>query len=477
RLMQELPGGGAMVAVQAAEDEVTLTEGVSIAAINGPTSVVVAGDEAEVLEIAAGFEAQGRKTKRLTVSHAFHSPHMDGMLEAFREVASGLTFNAPRVPIVSNLTGAVVSAEEMCAPEFWVRHVREAVRFLDGVRVLEAEGVTTFVELGPDGVLSAMAQDCVTADGAVFVPVMRGGRGEAEALTAAVAQAHVRGVTVDWEAFFAGTGAHRVDLPTYPFQRQRYWPEISVRSQDIAAPGSVDGWRYRVAWRSLAGVGSSSRLSGEWLVVVPEVGSSADVVGGLVERGASVRELVLAPGDEVDRGVLAGRLGVGVAASLAGVVSLLPGVVSTAVLVQALGDAGVVAPLWCVTRGAVSTGASDRLRDVGQAGIWGLGRVVALEHPERWGGLVDLPVTVDGRALSRLVGVLAGAVAGEDQVAVRSAGVFGRRLVRAPQYDAEGSVWAPGGTVLVTGGTGALGAEVARWLVRGGAEHVVLTSR
>ncbi|WP_269859758.1 hypothetical protein, partial [Streptomyces sp. RPT161] len=104
----------------------------------------------------------------------------------------------------------------------------ETVRFLDGVRTLEAEGVTTFVELGPDGVLSAMAQECVTSDGAAFVPVLRGGRAEAETLTAAVARAHVRGVAVDWEALFKGTGACRVELPTYAFQRRRYWPEITL---------------------------------------------------------------------------------------------------------------------------------------------------------------------------------------------------------------------------------------------------------
>ncbi|MGW7008790.1 type I polyketide synthase, partial [Streptomyces sp. NPDC054933] len=228
RLMQELPRGGAMVAVQAAEDEVTLTEGVSIAAINGPTAVVIAGNESKVLEIAAGFEVQGRKTKRLAVSHAFHSPHMDGMLEAFREVASGLTFEAPRIPIVSNLTGAVVSAEEICAPEFWVRHVREAVRFLDGVRVLEAEGVTTFVELGPDGVLSAMAQDCVMAEDAAFVPVLRRDRAESESLTTALALAFSRGIAVDWAAYFTGSRARRVELPTYAFQHERFWPDVAA---------------------------------------------------------------------------------------------------------------------------------------------------------------------------------------------------------------------------------------------------------
>ncbi|MEU8480896.1 type I polyketide synthase, partial [Streptomyces hygroscopicus] len=241
RLMQELPAGGAMIAVQASEDEVAplLTERVSIAALNGPTSVVIAGDEDAALEIAAGFEAQGRKTKRLTVSHAFHSPRMDGMLEAFREVAQGLTYEAPRIPIVSNLTGELVSAEEIATADFWVRHVREAVRFLDGVRTLEAQGVSTYVELGPDGVLTAMAQECVTdADPAGFAAALRKDRPEAEALTAAVARAHVRGVAVDWEAFFAGSGAHRTELPTYPFQRERYWLEAPAGAVgDVASAG------------------------------------------------------------------------------------------------------------------------------------------------------------------------------------------------------------------------------------------------
>ncbi|MEU1948011.1 type I polyketide synthase, partial [Streptomyces sp. NPDC020125] len=248
RLMQELPAGGAMVAVQASEDEVAplLTERVSIAALNGPTSVVIAGDEDAALEIAASFEAQGRKTKRLTVSHAFHSPRMDGMLEAFREVAEGLTYEAPRIPIVSNLTGGVVSAEEITTADFWVRHVREAVRFLDGIRTLEARNVTTFIELGPDGVLTAMAQECVTdaESDTAFVSVLRKDRPEAEALTTAVTRAHVRGVAVDWAAFYAGTGATRLapdelaELPTYAFQRQRYWPKVSsLFLGDVAAVG------------------------------------------------------------------------------------------------------------------------------------------------------------------------------------------------------------------------------------------------
>ncbi|MEU1949566.1 type I polyketide synthase, partial [Streptomyces sp. NPDC020125] len=484
RLMQELPAGGAMVAVQASEDEVLplLTERVSIAALNGPTSVVIAGDEDEAVAIAAGFEAQGRKTKRLTVSHAFHSPRMDGMLEAFREVAEGLSYETPRIPIVSNLTGGVVSAEEITSPDFWVRHVREAVRFLDGVRALEAQGVTTFVELGPDGVLTAMAQECVTGGNAAFVAALRKDRPEAEALTTAIARAHVRGVVPDWSGYFAGTGARRVDLPTYAFQHRRYWPEEPVASR---AAAGVDAWRYQVAWKPLS-LGSAARLSGVWLVAAPAEDTAAEawtdgVVRTLTERGAEVRRLDLAAAE--DRAGIAERLRTAAdGGAVAGVLSLLAtgdadALLPTAAVVQAMGDAAIDAPLWCATRGAVSTGRQGELVDPARAQVWGLGRVAALELPDRWGGLIDLPETMTDRVLSRLAVVLAGA-GDEDQIAVRASGVFGRRLARATARQvAEAEGWSARGTVLVTGGTGALGGQVARWLIDKGAEHVVLTSR
>ncbi|MEU7466927.1 type I polyketide synthase, partial [Streptomyces griseofuscus] len=170
-LMQALPPGGAMAAVQATEDEVLarLTDGVGVAAINGPQSVVVSGEEEAVLAVAEAFAAQGRKTSRLKVSHAFHSPLMDPMLEEFAQAIHDLTYNEPRIPVVSNLTGRLA---EPYTPEYWVRHVREAVRFADGVRTLHDLGVTTFVEVGPGGVLSGMAQGCL--DEAVTVPVLRG---------------------------------------------------------------------------------------------------------------------------------------------------------------------------------------------------------------------------------------------------------------------------------------------------------------
>ncbi|WP_268874152.1 type I polyketide synthase [Streptacidiphilus melanogenes] len=545
RLMQALPSGGAMVAVQASEDEALplLSDQVGIAAVNGPTSVVLSGAEQAVLAVAEQLAEQGRKTKRLTVSHAFHSPLMDPMLDEFRSVAESLEFHAPQIPIVSTLD----QSADFTAPEYWVRHVREAVRFRDAVATLEREGVRTFLELGPDGTLSALGQDCVTED-AVFAPVLRGDRAEARTLTLALAQAQVRGVVVDWRAFYAGRGASRVDLPSYAFQHRRYWPTAAawaetatagpagtdavdarfweaVESGDLQAltatldldgdqplssvlpaltawrrqsrdRSTVDGWRYRIGWRPTTEAPRAG-VTGHWLLVVPASQRDHEwpvaAERALSQRGVTVHRVEFDAPTTADRAVLAERLRAARPEGgepLDGVLSLValddsphPGLPSvpaalsgTLALVQALGDAGIEAPLWCATQGAVSTGRSDRLEHPGQAQIWGLGRVVAQEYPERWGGLVDLPETADERALGRLVAVLGG-LGDEDHLAIRPSGVLARRLLRAPSGEAPAAGWNPRGTALVTGGTGALGAHVARWLARAGAEHLVLTSR
>ncbi|MDF9815655.1 type I polyketide synthase [Streptomyces sp. SPB162] len=227
RLMQQLPSGGAMAAIQATEAEVLprLTERVGIAAVNGPTSIVVSGEEDAVGQVVTYFDELGRKTKRLTVSHAFHSVHMEPMLEEFGTIAAGLTYNAPAIPIVSTLTGRAAAPEELTDPAYWVRHVREAVRFADAVATLEQRGVTGFLELGPDAVLSAMGAESVTDPAAsVLLPALRRDRDEARTLVEAVTRLHLRGVGVDWRAFFAGrAAAGLVDLPTYAFQHRGYW--------------------------------------------------------------------------------------------------------------------------------------------------------------------------------------------------------------------------------------------------------------
>nr|WP_255306520.1 type I polyketide synthase [Streptomyces sp. Wb2n-11] len=299
RLMQALPSGGAMVAVQATEDEVLplLVDGVSIAAVNGPSSVVVSGDEQAVLEVAAQLVELGRKTTRLRVSHAFHSPLMDPMLEEFRTVAEGLSYAEPVIPVVSNLTGGVASAEELCSAGYWVRHVRETVRFADGIRTLAEQGVTTFLELGPDGVLSAMAQESVS-EGAVTVPALRKDRAEGSTVLAALAQLHVRGVPTEWTTLF--TGARRVDVPTYAFQRQWFWPAGPLGgSGDVRAAGLESAEHPLLgATVELAGI-ESALVTGRLSVQSHPWLADHAVMGQVLLPGTALLELAIRAGDEV----------------------------------------------------------------------------------------------------------------------------------------------------------------------------------
>ncbi|MFH8446746.1 type I polyketide synthase [Streptomyces sp. NPDC018026] len=588
RLMDALPQGGAMLAVEAAEDEVVpvLPEGVGIAAVNGPTSVVVSGTETGVETVGEHFGGLGRRVSRLRVSHAFHSPLMEPMLDEFRAVVTSLSYAEPTVPVVSNVSGAVAGAGELTDPGYWVRHVREPVRFADGVGALRELGVVRFVECGPDPVLTGLARQTLDAldtdaDEVVFAPVLRKDRAEDVTAVTALGQVFASGGTVDWAAFYAGRGAGRVDLPTYAFQRRRYWStdtmpaeagpghgsgsaargtenvgpvdtvdaafwdavqrgdssslaaelELSADELDAVVPALagwrhrrqeaalLDSWRYRVTWKpteasAFDAPSDASATAETWLVVLPPAGAG-DTAGRIAEALAAEVKVVSLEVAEPDRAVLAGELREAVsAAGPRRVLSLLAlddrphpthpvlteGGAATVLLAQALQDAEVAAPLWCVTRGAVAVDDSAELLSPHQSALWGLGASLGLDQPGSWGGMIDLPGEPDAQAVRRLSAVLR-ADNGEDQVAVRANGVFVRRMVRSPLGAEPGTAprtqgtggsetgtgsgsgtssrrrFAAGGTVLVTGGTGGLGAHVARTFAQNGAEHLVLTSR
>ncbi|NUT50142.1 MAG: acyltransferase domain-containing protein, partial [Saccharothrix sp.] len=311
RLMDRLPAGGAMVAVDAEEAEVRpllVGRAVSVAAVNGPRAVVLSGDEEAVAEVVAILAARGRRTTRLRVSHAFHSARVEPVLEEFRRVVEGLRLNPPGIPLVSALTGRLATAGELTSPGHWVRHVREPVRFLDAVRDLTARGAGVLLELGPDSVLTSAARDC--AADATVLPTLRRGRSEVRGLLTALAGLHVRGHGVDWRAA-GGPGGRRVPLPGYPFQRKRHWlaavPEgegdaaaAESTPGDLAVPAAGSG----VAGSGVVGADVPSAESG---VVGADVAAGGGVVGADVEFVEVVRERVAVvleaePGEvELDR--------------------------------------------------------------------------------------------------------------------------------------------------------------------------------
>jgi acyl transferase domain-containing protein/acyl carrier protein len=562
KALAALSGRGGMVSL--AEPAAVVAERIaswggrlSVAAVNGPDVTVVSGEPAALEEMAAACEADGVRARRLPVDYASHSPQVDAIRAEILAALDGVTPGPAMVPMISAMTGEWLEGAAADAG-YWFDSLRAPVDFARAVTVLAADGYRVFIEASPHPVLTAAVSQTLdtlehAAGTAVTGTLRRGDAGPARLLSS-LAAAHAAGITVDWAAVLPP--ARRVELPTYAFQHQRYWPRPSLDSDASEQTGgngyrdteergtaeaqfwaAVDGgdvaglagalelderagmgqflstladwrrrkrtesatasWRYRISWVTAPDSGLVT-LTGVWLLVIP-ADTGQDLAHACAQamaaRGARV-VVVEADPAEVDRAALASRLGRVLddeedarVAGVSGVVSLLAvaeeplplhpavptGLAATVGLVQALGDAGIDAPLWVVTSGAVAVTDAEAVRRPVQAMAWGLGLVAGLEHPGRWGGMVDIPRVLDKRAGARLCAVLAGC--GEDQVAVRASGIWARRLARVAPSTGNGHAWATRGSVLVTGATGMIGPHVTRWLAEQGAARLVLATR
>ncbi|WP_233153855.1 type I polyketide synthase [Scytonema sp. HK-05] len=583
RLMQSLPADGEMVAVFADEKEIREVtkinnKTVAFAAFNGSGNTVISGSAQAVQAVCVELEAAGIKTKKLQTSHAFHSPLMEPILAQFAEVAATINYAPPQITIISNLTGSQLTFEEI-SPDYWCRHLRSGVQFAKSINTLHASGYEVFVEIGSKPTLLGMGRNCLSEQVGVWLPSLRPGHEDWRVLLQSLGELYVRGADVDWSGFDQDYGRRRVMLPTYPFQRQRYW--VNIRENEHSQAGnlfqektqspimkllsqgdtqqvvqnlekagelsenelqllpkllqllikqdqqlltaSIKDWLYEVQWQQLprdveTRHGSSVqkngiRKAGTWLIFADLEGVGQTLAKLLRSRGNTC--ILVYPGNSynikegetwsinpyspVDFEFLFQKV-LGMERPLQGIVHLWSleaelawdltvssleqaqtfGVGSVLHLLQAVikklnfASASPLPRLWLVTRGAVPAG--SELPGVAQASLWGLGKVVALEHPELWGGMLDLAPNSTNDEAKDILAEIEDSL-GEDHIALRNGNRYVARLVPKQQEESKQVTLRSDGTYLITGGLGALGLKVAHLLVSQGARQLVLTGR
>ncbi|WP_394827281.1 SDR family NAD(P)-dependent oxidoreductase [Pendulispora albinea] len=509
RALAELAGRGAMMAVELPAHELSAYVGrfggaLAVAAINSPRSATVSGDARALDALLGDLARDGVFALKLPGDLASHGDQVEVLRSPLLEAFSGIVPREGTVPFYSTVTGQRTPGAALDAA-YWYENLRRTVRFGDAARAAMEDGHRFFIEISPHPVLMLPLQETIEATEvpAVAVGSLWHDEGDMARMLASLAELHVHGRELDWKTVVPE--GRRAPLPSYAFRRERHWLDAFA----APAPGSrsrqgdeatIDACRYRIVWRPLErDPRPRPRPGGAWWLVLPDACSDEEAralalhLGHAGARITTIRVPDEDPGDGAERALLVAHLREARArcgSAPDGVLSLLGfderpmpaypavprGLARTLALVQALGDESLEAPLWVLTRGGVSVGPHDALTSPVQAMLWGLGRTAALEHPERWGGLIDVS-DLEEASVSRLPAAL-GAHSREDQIALRHGGGFVRRLVRAPLGPSAGArAFEARGTVLITGGAGALGGHVARWLARRGAAHVVFASR
>jgi acyl transferase domain-containing protein/acyl carrier protein len=479
RLMQQLPGGGAMAAVIADEARVTeaiasFADRVSIAALNGPANTVISGSGDAIAQILDACAAKQISAQRLVVSHAFHSPLMEPMLDEFERIAAAIRYAPPRVPFVSTVTGTVSDGSFAFDASYWRRHARGTVRFADGLTALQARGDRVFLEIGPAPTLSGMGRRLLEADDLTWLASLRKGRDDWRQMLDAVGGLFVQGVALDWSAFDAPYRRRKALLPTYPFQRERYWVEVAPAAPpSTSAPAGPGGPEtYGIEWiaRDADARADVAVEPARYVVAGADTPWRAAIAGELARAGHTCA-FVGVDGERPDvRAVLAAASGARAIVVLASE--------TTCELLMALAPQlerqdGVPARIVLVTRGTQPVdGTTPAIAD---APAWGFGRVLALEHASVWGAAIDVADsgTEDAVCVARELA----AFGPDDQVVFRKGVRYVPRLDRLATVGSAQLNLSGDATYLITGGLGSLGLALAERLVARGARSIALAGR
>jgi acyl transferase domain-containing protein/acyl carrier protein len=498
-LMHSLPQNGAMSAI--AVDEQSILEAikpyagmVSVAAINGSESVVISGDAETVKKITAYFSVRNIKTKELQVSHAFHSHLLDPILAEFQSVLEQIKFNKPSITLISNLTGMKVSDEEVITPSYWVKHTRNAVRFTDGVNALINSGGNAFLEIGPQPVLVAMAQDNVTSSiNALFLPSLRRDKSDWLQMLESLAELHVSGVSVNWKEFDKDYIHAKVQLPTYPFQRQRYW---------IEKENSLDRYYYEQIWQNktlpvIQEKKNNKTISNSACLIFAQDNNIAQHLKKAIENddekvyciydesekyeailSKHITELskqntlitkiifVASPGsNQIELDAFMQQ-----AETYAKPLSLIKTLIRKCI---------ETARLYIITQNAQVIEKEPLQISLHQAVLWGLSRTLSLEAPFLKCTMIDvdsMPQDSYEKTIKLICDELKADVT-EEQVAFRGHTRYVHRLVRTKIEDSNITVIKDNGLYIITGGLGGLGMITAKLLIDMGAKKIILFGR
>lgn len=541
RLMQQLPEGGEMAVVLTNEQQVTeaiqaISESnqVSIAVINGPENIVISGESQAVQTVIARLRSQKVKSLKLPVSHAFHSALMEPMVADFAQVLSEISLHPPQIEIISNVTGKLATAE-IATTEYWCDHVRGSVKFYQSMETLYQQGYHLCVEVGPKPSLLGMGKACLPKGKLTAIASLRPGKPDSHQILESLASLYKHGASVDWGRFHQHNPRRLVSLPTYPFERQRYWldttsvkPLSPISYGQLSTPSYGD-WLYEIAWRpkdiDVSELSTDiSTSSTTWLIFTDKEGFGETFGETLIQQLAEKcqKVLLISSGSSYEQleenhyqinpaqpqqfqRLLAQEVASLTATSVIVVhmwsldtpaldqfqtfpldATLENGCGSVLHLLQALVKAELAQPprLWLVTQGTQPVGKTKKSLQIAQSPLWGLGAVIAQEHPELWGGIIDLEPRQGNeqhyqeQSLMLLKQILR--PEGENQVALRDGQTYVPRLIHQQQQSQSASLalrLKQDSTYLITGGLGSLGLKVAEWMVDKGVRYLVLVGR